>query len=118
MFAYAVSLVLGALALLAVAALVPGFEIRGGLRSALVVALVYGLLKVALQKALIFVTLPMVVLSLGLFILVINAFLLWITDKVLERFEMKGLGALALGTLLLTGFDLLARVIVRGGTIF
>ncbi|MEZ4453053.1 MAG: phage holin family protein [Nannocystaceae bacterium] len=118
MFALAVSLVLGAVALLAVAAIVPGFEIRGGLRSALVVALVYGLLKMVLQKVLILVTLPMIIVSLGAFMLVINAFLLWLTDKVLERFEMKGFGALALGTLLLTGFDLLARVIVRGGTIF
>ena len=118
MVAYAVSLLLGALAFLAVARLIPGFEIRGGFRSALVVALVYGLIKALLQKVLVVASLPMVILSLGAFILVINAFLLWITDKLLERFEVRSLGALVLGTLLLTGFDLLARLIVRGGTIF
>ncbi len=67
MFAYVVSLALGAVAFLLVARLLPGFEIRGGFRSAFVVALVYGILKMLLQKVLIVVTLPMVVLSLGLF---------------------------------------------------
>ena len=118
MFAYAVSLILGALAFLIVARVLPNFEVRGGFGSAFVVALVYGLLKVLLQKALIIVTLPMVVLSLGLFIIVINAFLLWLTDKLLERFEIRGLGTLALGTLLLTLFDFIARAIITGGTVF
>jgi len=118
MFAYAVSLVLGALAFLLVARILPGFEVRGGFRSAFVVALVYGILKVLLQKLLIVVTLPMVMLSLGVFILVINAFLLWLTDKVLERFEIKGVGTLVIGTLLLAVFDFVTRAINTGGTIF
>ncbi len=118
MFAYVVSLALGAVAFLLVARLLPGFEIRGGFRSAFVVALVYGILKMLLQKVLIVVTLPMVVLSLGLFILVINGFLLWVTDKLLERFEVKSFGSLVLGTLLLAAFDFVARAIITGGTIF
>ncbi|MCA9663251.1 MAG: phage holin family protein [Myxococcales bacterium] len=118
MFAYAVSLALGALAFLLVARILPGFEIRGGLKSAFVVALVYGVLKMILQKVLILVTLPMVVVSLGLFILVINAFLLWVTDKVLERFEIKSFGALVGGTLLLALFDFVARAVITGGTVF
>ena len=118
MFAYVVSLALGAVAFLLVSRLLPGFEIRGGFRSAFVVALVYGLLKMVLQKVLVVVTLPMVVLSLGLFILVINGFLLWLTDKLLERFEVKSFGSLVLGTLLLAVFDLIARAIITGGTIF
>jgi putative membrane protein len=118
MFAYVISLLLGALGFLLVARLLPGFEIRGGFRSAFVVALVYGILKMLMQKVLIVVTLPMVILSLGLFILVINGFLLWLTDKLLERFEVKNFATLALGTLLLAAFDFAARAIITGGTIF
>lgn len=113
-----ISLFLSALSLLAVARLLPGFEVRGGMRSALVVALVYGVLKVLLQKALILVSLPFVIVTFGAFVLVINAFLLWLTDKVLERFEIRSLGTLIVGTLLLTAMDFVCRIFVQGGGFF
>lgn len=82
------------------------------------IALVYGVLKALLQKALVVLALPFVLVTFGLFVLVINAFLLWLTDKVLHRFEIRGLGTLAIGTLLLTAIDLVCRLFVDGGGFF
>jgi putative membrane protein len=115
---FIVSILLGSVALMVVAQVVPNFRIRGGFGNAVVVALVYGVLKMLLQKVLIVLTLPAVVLTLGLFILVINGFLLWLTDKLLERFEVRTTGALVLGTVLLTVIDLAFQMLLRQGTIF
>jgi putative membrane protein len=114
----AVSLLLGGVAFLIVARVVPGFHIRGGFGSAVIVAVVYGLLKMLLQKILIIVTLPAVVLTLGLFIVLINAFLLWLTDKLVDRVEIRSTGALLLGTILLSLIDWGFQLLVRNGAIF
>jgi putative membrane protein len=107
------SILLGGVAVVLVAKLVPGFRLRGGFESAVVVGLVYGLLKAFLQTFLIVLTLPLVVLTLGLFILVINAFLLWLTDKLLRSFTVTSVGALLLGALLLTVVDLAFQLVLR-----
>lgn len=112
------AVILGGVAVMIASKIVPGFEIRGGFKTALIVAVVYGVLKLLLQGVLITVTLPFVVLTLGLFIFVINAFLLWLTDKILEDFEVKSIGSLLLGALCLSAVDLVFRILVRSGTIF
>ncbi len=72
---------------------VPGIRIRS-FGSAVAVAAVYGILNALLGKALWFLTLPLAVISLGL---VVNAMLLWITDKLVEEFEIDGLFPLFMG---------------------
>lgn len=112
------SLVLGGIAVIVVAKLVPGFRIRGGIGSAILVGGVYGVLKIFLQTILIVVSLPLVILTLGLFILVINAFLLWLTDKLLARFSVSGFGSLLLGALLLSIIDLAMQMVMRHSALF
>jgi putative membrane protein len=118
MIAFIVSLLLGGLAVMIAAAVLPNFQIQGGFKTSLAVAFVYGLLKALLQEALIFVTLPAVLLTLGLFIVVINAFLLWLTDMLIEKFEVKTKGALVMGALLLSLIDWGFQLVLRNGTIF
>jgi len=113
-----VSALLGGAAFLLVAAIVPGFRVRGGLPTAICIAVVYGVLKAFLQGLLVILTFPLVLLTLGLFIIVINAFLLWLTDKAVSRFEVDGFGALILGSLLLSLIDLVLQLAIRGGAIF
>lgn len=61
-----------------------------GFDTAVVVALIYGILKLLLTKILVILSLPLIILTLGLFYIVINAFLLWITDKIIDGFEIRG----------------------------
>jgi putative membrane protein len=102
MLGFLLTLLLDAAVVLAVSKVVPGVTIRGGYRTAVAVALVFGALHWALKTVLVLLTLPMVVLTFGLFLLVINAFLLWLTDRLLDGFEIRGRGALALATLGIT----------------
>ena len=88
-----------ALALLAVAYLLPGVRVEG-LESALIAALVLGLINTLLRPILILLTLPVTVLSLGLFILVINGLLFWLAGSVLRGFEVSGFWVGVMGALL------------------
>ena len=103
---------LKALLVLGVARVIPGIRL-GGYGSALAVAAVYGILTALLKWLLVFVTFPAIVFTFGLFILVINGFLLWLTDKILESFEIRSFGALAGATLLLTLGDVLVHAFVH-----
>ncbi len=76
---------------------VPGIRIRS-FGSAVAVAAVYGILNALLGKALWFLTLPLAVISLGL---VVNAMLLWITDKLVDEFEIDGIVPLVMGSVVL-----------------
>lgn len=78
------------LSVFVVARLMPGVRIES-LRTAIVVAAVYGILKFVFYWVLVLVSLPFIFfITLGLFLIVINAFLLWVTDKLIEDFEIDG----------------------------
>jgi putative membrane protein len=78
-----------ALALLAVAYFLPGVRVEG-FGSALIAAVALGLINTLLRPLLILLTLPVTVLTLGLFMLVINGLLFWLAGSVLRGFEVSG----------------------------
>jgi len=90
-----------ALSFMIVSKLLPGFHVRG-FGSALVVAAVYGVLHVLLFRVLVFLAFIPVFLTFGLFIFVINAFLLFLTDALLEQFEIDSFLTALVGAVLLT----------------
>ncbi len=96
-----VGLLLKAFFILVIAKALPGVRI-GGYGSALGVAVVYAALSWALKGLLVFLTFPFILVTFGLFLLVLNGFLLWVTDKLMESFEIKNLPAHALATLGIT----------------
>jgi putative membrane protein len=118
LISFLLSVLLGGVAVLITARVVPGIRLRGGFGSAMLVGLVYGVLKGLLQILLIILTLPLVVLTLGLFILVINAFLLWLTDKLMTRFEVRSAGSLFFGALLLSILDIAFQLLLRHSALF
>lgn len=97
--------VLNALALIAVAGLVPGIAVQGFL-SALLAALVLGLVNTLIRPILILLTLPVTVLTLGLFIFVINGFLFYFVGSVLRGFVVDGFWYGVLGAVLYSIFFL------------
>ena len=88
-----------ALALIAVAYLMPSISIAS-FTSALIAALVLGLVNAVIRPVLILLTLPATVLTLGLFIFVINGLLFWFVGSVLEGFVVQGFWAGVLGAIL------------------
>ena len=93
--------ILYALSFMIVSKLLPGFHVRD-FGSALVVAAVYGVLHILLFRVLVFLAFIPVFLTFGLFIFVINAFLLFLTDALLEQFEIDSIPTTLVGAVLLT----------------
>jgi len=74
---------------------------RGGqFYAALIASLVIGLLDTLLRPVLVLLTLPVTILTLGLFLFVINALMFWFAANVLDGFQVRDFGA-ALGSLAL-----------------
>lgn len=91
--------VINALALLIITYLVPSIRIKG-FGTALIVAVVLGLINTLLRPVLILLTLPVTILTLGLFILVINALMFWMASALLKGFEVTGFWSALLGSVL------------------
>ena len=75
--------------MLAMSQMLPGFRVAGW-GPALVAALVLGVLNTILKPILFVLTLPFTILSLGLFLLVLNGIILWLTDRIVPGFDIPG----------------------------
>jgi putative membrane protein len=92
---------LSAVALLAVAHLYSGVVVQS-FTAALVAALVIGLLNTVLRPILVVLTLPVTVLTLGLFLFVINALMFYFASSLLDGFQVRNFGAALIGSLIYT----------------
>jgi putative membrane protein len=92
--------ILNALGIMLVTYLIPGIAVTN-FYTALVVALVLGILNALVRPILIFLTLPINILTLGLFTLVLNALILWFVSSVVKGFTVTGFGAAFWGALAL-----------------
>lgn len=96
--------ILNALALLAVAYLLPNIHVASFL-SALLASFIIGLVNILIRPLLILLTLPITVLTLGLFILVINGVLFYFVGQSLQGFRVDTLTAGILGAVLYSVFS-------------
>ncbi len=90
---------LSAMTLMALAQIDAGISVAG-FGSALIAAFVIGLFNLFVRPVLVVLTLPVTLLSLGLFFFVINAFLFWSASAVLEGFQVNHFGHALIGSLL------------------
>ncbi|MBB5215443.1 phage holin family protein [Parapusillimonas granuli] len=81
--------ILNAVALLIVAYILPGITVAS-FGSALIAALVLGLLNTLVKPVLILLTLPITIVTLGLFLLVLNALVFWFAGSILKGFQVNG----------------------------
>jgi putative membrane protein len=102
---------LSALSLLLVAHLVPGFQVRG-FGTALIAAVVIGLVNATLGFVLKILTLPLTIVTFGLFLLVINAVMLKLAAVLVPGFEVYGFLPALLGAIILSVTSLVLRSLV------
>src|SRR2546426_11673212 len=88
-----------AFAIYLVAEIVPGITVAS-VPAALGAGLVLGLINAVVRPILVVLTLPVTLLTLGLFLLVLNAFCLWLTSLLVKGFEVHGFLAAMFGSLL------------------
>lgn len=95
-----IALLLNGLALLTTAYIVPGFKVESFL-SALLAALVIGFINTILRPVLTFLTLPINLVTFGLFTFMINALVLYLASLFVPGFKIEGLAAALLGAVVL-----------------
>jgi putative membrane protein len=94
-------LLLNGLAIVAAAWLVPGVHLNG-LVPALIAGVMLGLVNALVRPVLVILTLPFTLITLGLFLLVVNTICLALTAAVVPGFDIAGFGAAFLGALIVT----------------
>lgn len=91
---------LNILAIILTAVLIPNFDLTPW--AAIVGSIFLGIINAVIRPLLILLTLPLNIMSLGLFTLVINGFMLWITSITIRGFDINGFGWAILSALVLS----------------
>ncbi len=114
-------LLINAAALWVAVQLVPGVSFTGRPLHLIAVALVFGIVNAIIRPLLLLLSVPLLVVTLGLFVLVLNGFLLWITSAVSGAlglgFQVQGVLPAILGALVVTIVSLVLTIFLgRKGT--
>lgn len=99
-----------ALSVLLLPNLIPGITVDS-FYIALVIALFLGIVNTIIRPILIVLTLPLNIMTLGLFVFVINGFLFWFLSTFIGGFEIENFGAAIIGSLLVSVFSYLGNQI-------
>ena len=103
---FIIRLVINAIALWLATRLVDGLTFDGDVAFLFVVALIFGVVNSVVKPILMLLTFPALILSLGLFLLVLNALMLWLTGALSDAaglgFHVEGFGAAFLGALVVS----------------
>ena len=112
-------LLINAAALWAATRLVAGISFDDDWRLLLVVALVFGVLNVSVRPILMLLTLPVLIVTLGLFTFVLNALMLWLTSAISGAlglgFHVNGFRAAFLGALVVSVVSFMLSLFVASG---
>ena len=98
---FVIRVLVNAGAILLAAHLVTGFQVQS-LTTALVAGVVLGLINAIVRPILVFLTFPFTLLTLGVFLLVLNAFCLWLTAVFVPGFSVHGFWPAFLGALIVS----------------
>ncbi|MFP5208116.1 MAG: phage holin family protein [Acidobacteriota bacterium] len=103
---------LSAIALLIVSKIVPGFDVEG-LWPALIASLVIGLLNATLGIFLKIITFPLSILTLGLFLLVINGLMILLASSIVRGFNVRGIFPAFWGAVVMALLGMLIRALSK-----
>ncbi|MEZ4591868.1 MAG: phage holin family protein [Chloroflexota bacterium] len=117
MFRFLIRLVVNAVAIWAAVQLVPGLNYAGSTASLLLVALVFGIVNALVRPLLLLLTCPFIILTLGLFVLVINTIMLSLTVWLSSVFDLgltsTGFWATFLGALVISIVSSIINLLIK-----
>jgi putative membrane protein len=113
-----VRLIINAIALWAAVSLVPGLNYEGDWVTLLIIALIFGVVNALVRPLLILLTCPLIVVTLGLFVLVVNTIMLsmtiWISNDLLNQsFTTTGFWATFFGALVISIVSGLLSLLIK-----
>ncbi|HUA98160.1 MAG TPA: phage holin family protein [Terracidiphilus sp.] len=112
MLSLLVQWVLYAVALIVVSRLVPGFHVRG-LGPAMIASLVIGFLNATVGLLLKVITFPLSILTLGLFLLVINGLMILLASSIVRGFDVRGFFPAFWGAVVLAILGMIIRAVTK-----
>lgn len=92
--------ILNVVVIIVTAYLIEGFDVT--ILGAIVGSILLGLVNATIRPVILLVTLPLTIITLGLFTLVVNGLMLWLVSSVIKGFTVEGFGAAFLAALLIT----------------
>ncbi|MDT8418441.1 MAG: phage holin family protein [Lutibacter sp.] len=101
---FILKIVLTAVAVLVIAHFLPGVSVVN-FTSSVIVAVVLALLRITIKPLLIILTLPVTIITLGLFLLVINALIILLADNLIDGFHVTGFWVALIFSLILSVFE-------------
>jgi putative membrane protein len=104
-----------AAAMLGLSRVMPGFQVTGWI-PALFGAVVLAVVNTIVKPILFVLTLPFTIITLGLFLLVLNAIMLWIAQAIVPGFKVQGFGTMVLAALILACVSMVWKAIAPNPT--
>jgi putative membrane protein len=101
-----------AAAMLALSRILPGFRVDGWI-PAIFAAIVLAVVNTLIKPVLFLLTLPLTVITLGLFLLVLNAIMLWLTALIVPGFRVSGAGTTLIASLILAAVGMVWKMATR-----
>ncbi|WP_420629336.1 phage holin family protein [Candidatus Leptofilum sp.] len=108
-----IRLLINAAALWAAAQIVDGVTLEGSFATILFVALIFGIVNAIVRPILTIFSLPFIIVTLGLFVFVLNALMLMLTDAISSALTVDGFGAALLGSLVISVVSWLLGVFLK-----
>jgi putative membrane protein len=108
-----ISWALSALAFALTSWLLPGLDVSGGIWGYLVVAAIFGLVNGVIGTVIHALTVPLALITLGLFSLIVNAALLEITDALSDHLSIDDFGTAFWAALILAVISVILQIVVR-----
>ena len=103
--------ILNVIVIIVAAYLINGFDVT--VLGAIVGSILLGLVNATIRPIILLVTLPLNILTLGLFTLVVNGLMLWLVSTVIKGFSVQGFGAAFLAALLITVISSLISFFIK-----
>jgi len=97
-----VGIILNALALWVTTLIVPGISFHGSVLTLLLAGAIWGLFNLIVRPIAVFISIPLLILTLGLFYFIMNGILLWLASLIIPGYRVDGIIAGILGALLMT----------------
>lgn len=102
MIGFTIRILGNGLALYGAVYLIPGFLISGGLKEYAIAGVLLGLLNATVRPFLKLISMPIIILTLGIFSLIISGLMLWVVDYIFDFVRIKDLYSLGLATIVVT----------------
>lgn len=103
---FVAQILVNTLALFVAGYLIPGFSFQGDILALLIAGLIMGLINFFVRPILRFISAPLIALSLGLFLIIINIVLLWLLAYIVPELTIVGFWAYFWGVLIFSGLNM------------